>query len=123
MMDFLNSWLVWAGLGGGTLGLIVLAVLAPSALQVVTTFASGIVSLAVPLLEPAASAVGRFVGLAFSALATGALRVLDDGKQIGFVATIVLAAYGFGQYAGHHGAREKVIQELHQQFKFIPKRR
>jgi hypothetical protein len=129
MMDFLDGWLVWVGLGGGTIGLVVLAILAPSVLQIAATFVSGLISLALPLLKPAAAAIGTALGKLLSVLMTGLLRVIDDGKQIAFVATLGLVLWGAAYYLGStkaHGRAvandcKKVIDELRVCYRFVPR--
>lgn len=130
MMHVFDSWLVWLGLGGGTIGLIVLAFVAPSVLDIASKVLSGLISLAVPLLRPAAAAVGKWIGKFISGIGTGALRVLDDGKQISFVVTVCVACYGAGGYFGAAHANERVtagdckpvIARLHTCFWFNPKK-
>ena len=63
-------------------------------------------------------------------IGTGALRVLDDEKQISFVVTVCLVCYGAGGYFGAAHANERaaagdckpVIARLHQCFWFNPKK-
>ena len=89
--DLIPSWVPWVA-GGSTVGIIVLAVLAPSVLQIAGNWLSALS----PLLRGAAEAI---VGLA-RALWAGFLDMTDNGKSLLFVGAVALAAYLWGYTHG-----------------------
>ena len=74
MMHVFNSWLVWLGLGGGTIGIIVLAFVAPSVLDIASKVLSGLISLAGPPLQRAAATVATGTGPLRSGNGSGRTR-------------------------------------------------
>lgn len=131
MMHIFDSWMVWIGLGGvGTIGLIVLAFVAPSVLGIISELFKGAVSIAVPALKPAAAAIGRFLGKYISMLGRGALDTFDKGRRIAFVVTVCAVCYGVGGYFGSARAHDQAaagdckptIDRLHKCFWFNPKK-
>ena len=85
------SWVPWVA-GGSTVGLIALAILAPSVLQIAGNWLSALS----PLLRGAAEAI---VGLA-RALWSGFSDMTDNGRSLLFVGAVARAAYLWGYTHG-----------------------
>jgi len=89
--DLIPSWVPWVA-GGSTVGLIVLAVLAPSVLQIAANWLSALS----PILRGVASGIVEFV----KALWSGFLDMTDNGRSLLFVGAVALAAYLWGYTHG-----------------------
>lgn len=143
MQAFIDHWLLWLGLGGGTVTAIVLALVAPSVLSAAGKIIEALAALVVPALKPVAAAAGdvagealRMAGTAAIAgarkLAAGVAGILDHGNQIAVVALIASGCWIGGSHYAKAGAKEQVehavaqnckatIDKLHQCFWFRPK--
>jgi len=95
--DLIPSWVPWVA-GGSTVGLIVLAVLAPSVLQIAANWLSALS----PILRGVASGIVEFV----KALWSGFLDMTDNGRSLLFVGAVALAAYLWGYT---HGAGSRTL--------------
>ena len=89
-MDFL-SWLPWIG-GASTIGLIALAILAPSVLQVAAAWLTALS----PVIKGIAEALVEFG----RTLWAGLQDVIDNGKTIVFVVTLAVLAFAWGHQTG-----------------------
>ena len=131
MIDFLSgqlsTWLLWLGLGGGTIGIAALAIFAPSVLQIIGTLVSTASGIIGPMLKPVAGVAGKVIAQATLALWEGALDVLDNGKTIAFVACVAATTGVWVHQATVASTRvevrEEVIKELRQDYRFVPKRK
>lgn len=87
-MDFMD-WLPWLG-GGSTLALILLALFAPSVLQVASAW---FVALS-PLIKGVAEGLVEYA----KALWFGFMDMADNAKSLIFVGSLVIAAFIFGSF-------------------------
>ena len=118
-------WLLWVGLGGGTVAAVVLAFVAPSFLTTLSNLASGAWALLQPLLLPGITALGKGLGDALGAILAGGALVLDNGKELAFVlSAVVIAFVAGGLYQGDHvgSAVENSTVDLHQCFLMTPRK-
>ena len=107
--DLIPSWVPWVA-GGSTVGLLVLAFLAPSVLQVAANWLSA--------LSPIIRSLAEFIGNLLRSLWEGFLDMTDNGKSLLFVGAVALAAYLWGYTHGtgsrtvlppSNSVRERVI--------------
>ena len=89
--DLIPSWLPWVA-GGSTVGLIAIAVLAPSVLQIAANWLSALS----PLLRAFAEGVAELA----KALWAGFIDMTDNGRSLLFVGAVALAAYLWGYTHG-----------------------
>lgn len=89
-MDFL-SWLPWIG-GASTVGLVVLAIVAPSVLQVAAAWLTALS----PVLKGLAEAIVEYA----KSLWFGFLDMADNGKSIIFVCTLCGLFFIWGYQVG-----------------------
>ena len=95
--DLIPSWVPWVA-GGSTLGLIVVALLAPSVLTVASSWLSALA----PLIKGAAEAITTLA----KALWAGFIDMADNGRSLLFVGAVALAAYLWGYT---HGAGSRTL--------------
>lgn len=104
--DLIPSWVPWVA-GGSTVGLIVVAVLAPSVL-----------SIAAQTLGPLLSSFVKGVSELTKALWAGFIDMTDNGRSLLFVAAVALMAYLWGYTHGikaiapqhpSNGVRERIV--------------
>ena len=98
MLDFIWNWLPWIG-GASTLALIVVAIAAPSVLQVAAAWLTALS----PLLKGIAEGI---VELA-KALWAGLLDMVDNGKSILFVVIVACSAFLYGRFTA---PKEAVVE-------------
>ena len=109
LSDLIPSWVPWVA-GGSTVGLLVLAFLAPSVLQVAANWLSA--------LSPIIRSLAEFIGNLLRSLWEGFLDMTDNGKSLLFVGAVALAAYLWGYTHGmgsrtvlppSNGVREAIV--------------
>lgn len=89
--DLVPSWVPWVA-GGSTVGLLVLAILAPSVLQIAASWLSA--------LAPALRGLADGVVALVKALWEGFIDMTDNGRSLLFVGAVALAAYLWGYTHG-----------------------
>lgn len=89
--DLIPSWVPWVA-GGSTVGLIVVALLAPSVLTVASSWLSALA----PLIKGAAEAITTVA----KALWAGFMDMSDNGRSILFVGAVAAIAYLWGYSHG-----------------------
>jgi hypothetical protein len=114
MLDsLLHHWMLLTGITSATIGLILLVVLVPTAGPILAEF-----------LKPIASALGNWIGLWMTDLATGLRLMLTSVAGVIFCLSVFVGGMAVGHFyfaspATH--AVELAMLDLHKNFRCVPR--